>query len=197
MPKVVDHDARRREVTAVAAELIATEGRSALTVRNVATRAGYSTKVVSHYFADIGDLLHETYDYAAGRARARIKTVLDRDPADIRGLIEAVLPLDAVRRDDWRIWFAFWSEALASPALAKDQRRRARAETKRIVTCLQRMRDDGALPTGVDIERAADRLSALVPGIAAEAVFDPSRWTATRQRRVLTDALVSLGIRLD
>lgn len=197
MPRVVDHDARRREVTAVAAELIASEGRSALTVRNVATRAGYSTKVVSHYFADIGDLLHETYDHAAGRARARINAVLDHDPADIQGLIEAVLPLDAVRRDDWRIWFAFWSEALATPSLAKDQRRRARAETKRIATCLQRMRDDGSLTADVDIERAADRLSALVPGIAAEAIFDPTRWTPTRQRRVLRDALASLGIHLD
>lgn len=196
MPKIVDHDERRREVTAVAADLIATQGRSALTVRNVATRAGFSTKVVSHYFADIGDLLHETYDFAAQRARGRIDVVLANDPTDVEGLIRAVLPLDDERRDDWRIWFAFWSEALASPALAEEQRARARNTTRRITTCLRNLAAAGSLPADADIDRAADRLGALIPGIAAEAIFDPVRWSPTRQRRVLGDELRSLGVRL-
>jgi AcrR family transcriptional regulator len=197
MPKIVDHEQRRREVTAVAADLIATNGRSALTVRSVAERAGCSTKVVSHYFADIADLLHETFHVAAQRARHRIDTVLESDPTDITGLIEAVLPLDDERLDDWRIWFAFWSEALASPALAAAQRDRARTTSRRIRGCLKLLVADGTLPTDTDVKRSADRLATLIPGLAAEAVFDPTGWTPRRQRGVLLDELLSLGLRID
>lgn len=197
MPKIVDHEQRRQEVTTVAADLIASRGRSALTVRNVAERAGCSTKVVSHYFADMADLLHQTYDLAAQRARRRIDAVLESDPTDIVGLIEAVLPLDDERRNDWRVWFAFWSEALASPVLAREQRNRARTTTQRITTCLQQLRADRAFPRATDIDRAADRLAALIPGIAAEAIFDVERWTPKRQRTVLRDELTALGVHLD
>jgi len=50
MPLIVDHDARRREVGAIAARLIATSGLEGVTVRDVARIAGFSTAVVSHYF---------------------------------------------------------------------------------------------------------------------------------------------------
>lgn len=194
MPKNVDHASRRRDVTAVAAELIATQGRSALTVRNVANSAGFSTTIVSHYFDDISDLLHEVYEFATDRARCRIESVLARDATDVRGLIEAVLPLDDERQQDWRIWFAFWSEAVAVPTFTSEQRQRARITTQRIRACLQQLDSDGRLPASTDIALAADRLSALIPGIAAGAIFDPVRWTATRQRKILQDELGALGL---
>jgi AcrR family transcriptional regulator len=194
VPRIVDHQERRHAVTAVAADLVARRGRNALTVRNVAEAAGCSTKVVSHYFDDMADLLHQIYDHAADRARARIDAVVANDPADVEGLIEAVLPLDDERRDDWRVWFAFWSEALATAEFAQDQRERARTTAERIRSSLHRLRADGRLSASVDVETAADRLSALIPGVAAHAVFDPAGWTASRQRRVLRDELVALGI---
>ena len=194
MPRTVDHELRRRDVTAVAAELVADQGRSALTVRNVASAAGYSTTVVSHYFDNVTDLLHEVYEFAAGRARRRIDAVLDRDPSDIEGLIGAVLPLDRDRQQDWRIWFAFWSEAIAVPAFAADQRARARTTTTRIRTCLKELQEAQRLPATIDLTRAADRLSALIPGIAADATFDPTHWTPRRQRQVIRDELRSLGL---
>lgn len=197
MPRTVDHTQRRSDVTAVAAELVATRGRSALTVRNVAGAAGHSTTVVSHYFDDVSDLLHEVYEFATDRARRRIEAVLETDPSDVAGLIEAVLPLDQVRRQDWRIWFAFWSEALAVPAFAAEQRARARTTAKRIRNCLELLRTDGRLPERTDVSRAADRLSVLIPGIAADATFDPGRWTPTRQRQVLRDELLAIGLRAE
>jgi AcrR family transcriptional regulator len=193
VPKQVDHGQRRRDVAAVAADLVATHGRRALTVRNVADAAGFSTTVVSHYFDDLADLLHETYRIAADRARRRVEAVLVDDPADLVGLIEAVLPLDAVRTADWRIWLSFWSEALSSPRFADEQRERTRSTTERIATCLRHLDETGRLDEGIDVERVADRLSALIPGIATEAVFDPQKWTPDRQRAVLAAEVAALG----
>lgn len=194
MPKHVDHDQRRRDVASVAADLVAADGRRALTVRNVADAAGYSTTVVSHYFVDLTDLLHETYRIAVARARRRVEAVLSDDPGDLRGLIEAVLPLDAEREADWRIWLSFWSEALSSPAFADEQRARTRSTTERIASCLRHLADQGRLGADLDVERTADRLSAMIPGVASEAIFDPRKWTADVQRRVVDDELAALGI---
>ena len=193
MPRQVDHEQRRREVTEVAAALVAENGRRALTVRSVAQAAGCSTKVVSHYFDDVTDLLYETYRFAASRSRARTEAVVAADPADVIGLAEAILPLDAVRTADWRIWLAFWSEALGSPELTADQRRRARSSAQRFATCLRCVTDEGRLDRQVDVDDAGPRLGALVAGVAAQAMFDPKGWPATRQRAAITGELVLLG----
>lgn len=194
MPRYVDHDARRREVTEIARRLVVEQGRAALTVRNVASAAGCSSTVVSHYFADMNELFHATYAAAASRSARRIKAVEQRDPLDIRGLVEAVLPLDAERTDDWRVWFAFWSEALTSPAWAGEQRERALGTLRRFERCLRGLAEQGRLHAEVDLRDAAARLAALVPGLAAEAIFDPTRWTPARQRRVLRSELALIGL---
>lgn len=194
MPRVVNHEVRRREVAAIAAQVVVTEGRAGLTVRNVAQAAGCSTTVVPHYFTDMAELFYETYAYAASRTAVRIQEVLEKDPSDITGLIEAVLPLDNERTEEWRIWFAFWSEALTSPLFASDQRMRARKAVERIEKCLQLLQQNKKLPKSVNTAHAADRLAALIPGIASEAIFDPQKWPASRQRQTLRTELQLLGL---
>jgi AcrR family transcriptional regulator len=181
-------------VIEIAAGLIVRGGRAALTVRNVAEAAGCSSTVVSHYFEDMADLLHETYSLAVARSGARLHRVLDRDPTDVASLVEAVLPLDDERAADWRIWFAFWSEALSSPALALEQQQRARTNRLRLERCLSLLAAEGRIAPGLDVTDAAHRLAALIPGIAAEAIFDPASWSPARQRRVLRSELALLGV---
>jgi AcrR family transcriptional regulator len=195
VPRYVDHEQRRREVIEVATELVITQGRAALTVRSVAQAAGCSTTVVSHYFADMADLLHATYIAAAQRASERLAAVTSRDPTDLQGFIEAVLPLDVARRRDWSIWFAFWSEALTSEELGADQRERARNTTERIASILRTLIRSGDLPATCEPATAARRLGALIPGIAGQAMFDPARWTASRQREIVAGELALLGLR--
>ncbi len=194
MPKYVNHDQRRLEVAEVAGELVASYGRSALTVRRVAEATGHSTTVVSHYFDDMSELLHETYSLAVQRSRARVDAVLKSDPADIAGLAEALLPLDAERKADWRIWLAFWGEALGSPALAAEQRTRARTSADRFHRCLEHLDAGGRIQGEPELRATADRIAALILGIAAEAVFDPRKWTARAQREAIRAELEAAGL---
>jgi len=178
----------------VATELVATRGRAALTVRNVAAASGCSTKVVSHYFADMAELLHATYAAAADRAGARLTEVTSGDPTDVQGFVEALLPLDGERRRDWAVWFAFWSEALSSETLGADQRARARWTTERLTAMLEVLGSTGRLAASCDVAGAARRLSALIPGIAGHALFDPSSWSPARQRAAVAEELALLGL---
>ena len=71
MPLIVDHEFRRKEVAAVASQLIARAGLEAVTIRDVAQAAGCSTAIVSHYFHNKRELLLFTYRYSIESATAR------------------------------------------------------------------------------------------------------------------------------
>lgn len=192
MARVVDREQRRQAVVEAARLLVVARGRGALTVRNVAEAVGFSTTVVSHYFTDMAELLHATYTKAARRSRRRVDAVLEADPVDLVGAIEAVLPLDEERREDWKVWFSFWSEALADPVFAEAQRERSRGTIERY----RRILDD-LVAAGLGLRcrslEAAQRLTALVQGIAAQAMFDPEHWGPERQREMVRGELDLLG----
>ena len=66
---------------------------------------------------------------------------------------------------------------------------------RRFERCLRVRQEAGDLAPQVDVADAARRLGALVPGIAAEALFDPASWGPRRQRDVLHGELALLGLR--
>jgi len=130
MPLIVDHDARRREVGAIAARLIATSGLEGVTVRDVARIAGFSTAVVSHYFDNKRALLLFVYRMALMDSVARVQRRRDTG-AGLQKCLEALLPLDRNRRDRWKIWFTFWGMAMEDAAFLAEQQQRGR-EARRI-----------------------------------------------------------------
>src|SRR5215471_19318215 len=57
MPRIVDHDERRREICDVLLNIVAEVGIAGATIRAVADRSGWSTGVIGHYFRGRRDLL--------------------------------------------------------------------------------------------------------------------------------------------
>lgn len=161
----------------VAAELIAAGGIDAVTVRDVANAVGCSTTIVSHYFSDKRELLHFAYRSATNRASGRLDTVLSKDPTDLQGALEALLPLDPARRQDWRVWCAFFGAAFADPELAAEQRERVRSTRAKLAAILNAL--------GHHTPDAARALLASLTGIAVQAVFDETDWTPGRQRNAV------------
>lgn len=195
MPRFADHDQRRAEVIAAATAVVRDEGRSALTVRRVAQSVGCSTKVVTHYFASMSDLLHATWLTSLQRATKRFVQVLKADPSDLRGFMAAGLPLDDDRRLDWTIWIAFWTEAHTSEQFGQDLRARSTDTYDRLVEILTKISARGDLPDGLDISATARRLNALLTGISCQAMFNPQVWTSEQQLVALDGELASIGLR--
>lgn len=193
MPPLADHDERRARVAEVAADLIAERGLDGATFREIAVAAGTSTAIVSHYFADKKDLLRFTYGAAASRARRRLDIELAGDRGMLLGALVALLPTDKASRRDWRVWFAFWGIAVADSEMAAEQRSHVRSTRTVIARLISRMITSGDLPAGVDAEEAARDLLAVVMGLAAQAVFDPHDWPASRQRAFIERHIAQLS----
>lgn len=187
MPRIVDHDARRRLVAEVAATLVAERGLEAVTFRELAEQAGFSTAIVSHYFADKREVLQVTYHHTVRRARERLRRATAAAPADVAGALEALLPLDDERRRDWKVWFAFWAVAAADTALAAEQRERVLRTRQDIAGLL------AALPAPPDdLDVAARQVLSTIMGMAAQAVFDADDWPPARQRAMVRTTLAAL-----
>ncbi|HET9770866.1 MAG TPA: TetR family transcriptional regulator, partial [Acidimicrobiia bacterium] len=90
MPKQVDHESRRRELTGAVRRVVGNGGLESLTVRAIAKESGWSTGVLAHYFESRADLLlaafQDVYENAMARIQARVSE--HEDPVD--GVIAAL-----------------------------------------------------------------------------------------------------------
>ena len=178
MPKAVDIDERRQEITDAAARLIARAGIGAATMRDVAAEAGWTTGTVTHYFADKRELLVETLHASlASRRRERpVREVLG-PAAALRSSLAGALPLDADSRQHWMVTVAFCAQAAGDEELGRVQRDAYREFRAHIAKLVEQL-------LGVDVTDAvatAERLIAFTDGIAMQALFDADSWPAVHQ----------------
>jgi AcrR family transcriptional regulator len=189
MPKVVDHEERRGEVAAAVWRIVSRDGLEAATVRRVAAETGMSTSVVSHYFAGKDDLLRLAFRIVVERGRQR--AVADAEHGgQARALLVTALPVDAERRAEARVWFAFLGLAVSRPDLADDQRRAYTAWRGAVAAALT----EEGLPEHLDAETEAAGLIALVDGLTVQATFAPRKMPAARQLALLDERLADLGL---
>jgi len=192
MPKLIDHDLRRRELVEASWQVIAEEGLEGVTMRKVAAAAGCTTGRITHYFENREELvlaaLKAVYDMAAERMAAAAES--DLPPAEKLMLhLEEGLPLDRNRHREWKVWIAFWSAAASTPELAAENDRRHRIWRKAMIPLIRAM-----APTA-DCEREADILSGIVDGLGLEAAVSYTPANRARARDTVAAYVARLAER--
>ncbi len=191
LPRIVDHEERRRHVAEAAKALILEEGLEQVSVRRIARAVGYSTAVISHYFHNKQELLLIVYQMTLRQAGERVETALvEGRPA--QACLEVLLPVDEPGRDNWKIWFAFWGMAMADPGFMEEQKMRGREAQKLVARVLEKSGIPPDRVTGRDMQ--ARRILAVVAGLATQATYDPEGWPPERQRDILAVELDSLRV---
>ena len=182
MPAIVDHEERRNDVASIAAGLVAEIGAEAVTFRDVAKAAGYSTSVVSHYFRNKQDLLYFMFEQAAKRGAERLRHAVECG-ADLEECTMAILPTDEERRRDWHVVLAFWGKAFNDVPFQEAQQTRNREMLALIQKLLM------AEYTSKEAEIRARTMLTVIVGLATQALFDPKFWTPQKQRAVIRRVL--------
>ena len=188
MPPPANPSDRRSQVAEATATLILSHGLEGVTVRGIAEATGFSTAIVSHYFADKVELLLFTYRAAARVSRDRLVAAETQPGTTLVDFLACLLPLDDEMRRSWGVWLAYWGRCMADSRFAVEQARMM--EVYRALVATRLARD---LPRLAD--EAADRAVALVTlvlGIATQAAFDPANFPPERQRALLADAVARL-----
>lgn len=127
MPRVVDHEERRRQIATAVSDIAATRGLSDVSFREVAAQAGVSVSLVQHYFGDKANLLMTTLEIQSNTMTAYITERLagvgaDADPIDVLRIVaRAFLPIDEVSRRSMLVYHGFAAAALTDPTLRANE----------------------------------------------------------------------------
>lgn len=179
VPRVVDHAERRRAITDATVRSIATVGLEQTTMRRIASEAGSTTGLVTHYFPDKDALLRSALRHVHRTAGERMHAAIEKAADPLRAVICESLPLDDRRRTEWRVWLAFWGKAATSAELAEEQRSRYvewRDLLERVIA-------------GADVDVDAELLMATIDGLGVRATVDPDGPSASEQLAVVERVL--------
>ena len=193
VPKVVDHEERRRLVAEAVWRIARREGLEAASVRNVAAEAGLSPGAMRHYFDGQADLQRAAMETLLARVQTRVAALDTEGPpaeATARILLE-LLPLDEERQAEAEIWFAFATGARRDPALRALADASAEELRELVAGIVAVLLGEGADADVRETETA--RLHALVDGLALRAVQRPGAVPPARMRAAVERHLAQLA----
>jgi AcrR family transcriptional regulator len=164
VPKVVDHEQRRKDLAGAVWRVIARDGVAEVSIRSVAAEAGWSSGALRHYFATRAELLAFACELVIEQVTNRVSAM--RPAGSVRDAVGDILlqtmPVDDTRHTEASIAFAFLALGLGDPELARVQRLHF---TGMYELCLRLIRRLIPPPRHVTPETLAHRLHALVDGL--------------------------------
>ncbi|HLU42843.1 MAG TPA: TetR/AcrR family transcriptional regulator [Microthrixaceae bacterium] len=175
MPRVVDVEARRRELSDALWRIVRREGIGGVTVRAVAAEAGVSAGMVQHYFRTQDELIEFAMYQALQQMAERVRQVdlSEPDLESAMAALEAVLPLDEQRRAEAQVWLAMLSRRHARPSLGQQGTMVDDALREGIRVGLEGLVRAGLVDDGRDLEVEVVRLHALIDGLSVHGLGDP------------------------
>jgi AcrR family transcriptional regulator len=194
MPKLVDHELRRRELGQAVWRVIQRDGVEAASVRKVAQEAGWSAGSLRHYFSTQSELLTFAMQMVVERVEARVGALEPQaDPREaVESRLQELLPLDKERRVENEVWLAFAGRALVDPQLRAPHEEVDEELRTACLRALQELGSAGRLRAGLDLELEAERLHGLLDGLALHTAMRPDRMPPQLIRSVLARHLDSL-----
>jgi len=119
MPKVVDHEQRRTEITQALWKVIGVQGIEGVTYQSVAQAAGISVGRVQHYFASKDELVRAGCQAIVDRAvHSYAERVRQLDPwAALLDLLTEPIPRTESFRRGAAVWYAYLARGVVDPGI--------------------------------------------------------------------------------
>lgn len=195
MPKIVDHDERRRVIVEALWRVVARDGAHEVSVRHVAAEAGMPKSSIGHYVGTMPQLLGLAVDQLVQDNTDYLMSLdllsLDADKAT--EVLYTLVPVSERRRHMSGVWLLLASQAGADGDFAEVLHRLNVSVAEGIGDLLRGMQQKGLVDTGRDIEREARRLHALIDGLALQCMTDPSLRSETDVRAILREEVARIA----
>jgi TetR/AcrR family transcriptional repressor of bet genes len=179
---------RRQALVEAALQSLAARGLGAVSVRDVAARAGVSPGLLRHHFGGFANLLGEAYRQTFARIDAGFDAALadagDDPERRMAAFLQASFAPAIVDRDLLSAWLGFWGLVRSDPQAAKVHAEGYAAYRARIEGLLS----DLARARGVTVDArlGAIGLAAMLDGMWLELCLDPTTFSAAEAVRIAT-----------
>ncbi|AYB44373.1 TetR/AcrR family transcriptional regulator [Paenibacillus lautus] len=195
MPKVVDHEQKRKLIAESAWNIIKEKGIEHASIRAVAAAAGLSPGALRHYFSTQDELLLFIVDYYLTRGVARAEERLEISPIPMkaaREILLLLLPLDTEKRTATGVWWVFAIRSLTSLALQAKKDELTDGLHYLTKAVLEILAEAKLLPSSVDIQLETLRLAAIVEGLTILALLRPELYTPETVEQIVSRHLQEL-----
>lgn len=196
MPKIVDHDERRREVIEALWRVIATSGIERVSTRSVAAESGWSRGVVDYYFDSMDELVlagltaAQEVDLEARRESA------ERPGAEaLRTMLMQSMPLDDARRLRAKVWLSYLGRAVSDPAIGKEFARCQEERSRVWAAVIERMVAAAESPPPLDAQTEAAHIMSFELAVNVYEMLNPGRVTPDAMMRHLDQFIDQLTAR--
>lgn len=172
MPKVVDHDQRRRGIAEVVLRIVAAEGVTAATLRRVAAESGHSMGTIQHYFHTTKEMLQYAIDLQekvrSERIGARAIAEWENGPrAVLEGIMDEVLPTGEPQRQEAAVGLAYYIAWHRHAELRESLLKDIPAARAAIASVIADAQQHGLVGDRVDPELEAGVFFALLDALAS------------------------------
>jgi len=195
LPKIVDHEQKRKLIAESAWNIIEEKGLEHASIRAVAAAAGLSPGALRHYFSTQDELLLFIVDYylTRGAARAAEGLVISHVPIKAaREILLQLLPMDVEKRTAVGVWWNFAIRSLTSLALQAKKDELTDGLHFLTKAALEILAQTQLLPSVVDIQLETLRLAALIEGLTILAMLRPELYTPETVEQIVTRHLREL-----
>ncbi len=197
MPKKIDLAERKQTITRAAISVIGDVGLEGARLRDVARAADVTTGSVTHYFDGKEAVLEAALEEVVKGTLSRIQAaeVLNK-PGELSFFMDRIcfdLPIEEGRRQEWRVWLAFWGRAIVDERLRAIHQTYYRAFVEGLKEPLRQLCLQDRQVTDAELIDCADAVISVIDGIGTRATLEPEDWPANRQcgqlKRMLTPLL--------
>ncbi len=197
MPKIVDHEKRRRELGALAYQLITKEGYDAATFRALADAADCTTGMIVHYFPTRDDILLAALAHAEGFTRNRMDYCLNTYVGieALRQCLYAVIPADKKLGGNWRLWISFWARAANNDAVNKRQSEAYAEARSRWAQFIVKAQDNSDICKTINPKDEGKNVMALLDGLGVQSMVGKGALTRSQQKLMIDTYLDGLRVR--
>lgn len=194
MPKIIDHDQRRRDIVEVTWKLIVEGGIEAATMREIASRAGFANGALKHYFPGKDAIVKGAYEKS-------LESLGERHAIHVAGLrgieglersIRYTLPMADEDATAARVLLSFWERCAFSENLDQEYDEHLIAWRAGMMRYLQEGREDGDILTPASDEQLANEIIMMNIGATITRVVSPSLFNADLIQDQVTDFIKRL-----
>ncbi|PAK53815.1 TetR/AcrR family transcriptional regulator [Paenibacillus sp. 7541] len=194
MPKIVDHDHKRKIIAETAWKIIETEGIERASIRRIASEAGMSTGALRHYFSNQDELLLFIMEYFLARGRERSENISwSTNPLNaVRETLLELVPVSQDKQTETGVWLVFAIRSLTSAALNAKKNELTEGEYILMEALLEILIKAGYINKTINIEIEKLRLAVIIEGISIHVLLRPDIFTIEKTEQIITHHLNEL-----
>ncbi|EJM70001.1 transcriptional regulator [Pseudomonas sp. GM49] len=194
MPKIVDHELRKAEITKAVLKSIGKNGLANTTIRGIVREGGFSSGTLAHYFSNKDDLIDFAFQAVAEDTYARIekRAALCTCAVDkVRVVIEELVPSPEGEIDSI-ISLSFWSAVPYDAKLKSKFHEVYEATRRQIREYISEGVANKEIKLQGELEDEVDFIVAISDGLLVSFLLDPARFPDEKHARLITAAVSRL-----